>query len=213
MIKPCVPEILPWGSNGISPKLLCSSITRVERGPGSAEGRTVHKGLLIVFTGNGKGKTTAALGMALRAAGHGMRVLILQFIKGSWRYGELDALQRFPEIEIRALGSGFTWKKDNLEEDRVLAQRGWEEAAAALRSGEIDLLILDELNIVLAYGLLATEPVLDALRGRVPQLHVVVTGRGAPPGLLDAADLVTEMVQVKHPYHEQGITAQKGVEF
>ena len=114
----------------------------------------MQKGLLIVFTGNGKGKTTAALGMALRAAGHGMRVLILQFIKGSWRYGELDALKRFPEVEIRTLGTGFTWKKESLEEDRLLAQRGWQVAVAALQSDGLDLLILDELNIVLAYGLL-----------------------------------------------------------
>ena len=173
----------------------------------------MRKGLLIVFTGTGKGKTTAALGMALRAAGHGMRVLILQFIKGGWRYGELDALERFPEIEIRTLGTGFTWKKENLEEDRVLAQQGWEITAGVLERGEVDLLILDELNIVMAYGLLPLEPVLRALRERTPELHVVVTGRNAPPELLDAADLVTEMRQVKHPYHDQGIAAQKGVEF
>ncbi len=184
-----------------------------KRGSGNAEGRIVQKGLLIVFTGNGKGKTTAALGMALRAAGHGMRVLILQFIKGSWRYGELDALKRLPEVEIRTLGTGFTWKKENLDEDRLLAQRGWEEATAALQSDGLDVLILDELNIVLAYGLLAVEPVVQALQGRVRQLHVVVTGRGATQELLDAADLVTEMVQIKHPYHDQGIAAQRGVEF
>jgi cob(I)alamin adenosyltransferase len=173
----------------------------------------VRKGLLIVFTGTGKGKTTAALGMALRAAGHGMRVLILQFIKGGWRYGELDALERFPEIEIRTLGTGFTWKKENLEEDRVLAQQGWEIAAGVLAQGDVDLLILDELNIVMAYGLLPLEPVLRVLQERAPELHVVVTGRNAPPELLDLADLVTEMRQVKHPYHDQGIVAQKGVEF
>jgi cob(I)alamin adenosyltransferase len=142
-----------------------------------------------------------------------MRVLILHFIKGSWRYGELDALKRFPEVEIRTLGTGFTWKKESLEEDRLLAQRGWQEAVTALQSDELDLLILDELNIVLAYGLLPAESVLRTLEGRVPQLHVVATGRGAPQELLDAADLVTEMVQVKHPYHDQGIAAQRGVEF
>jgi cob(I)alamin adenosyltransferase len=173
----------------------------------------VQKGLLIVFTGSGKGKTTAALGMALRSAGHGMRVLILQFIKGGWRYGELDALKQFSEVEIRTLGTGFTWKKENLEEDRVLAERGWQEAVAALQSDELDMIVLDELNIVLAYGLLKVEHVLPSLQGRVPKLHVVITGRGAPQELLDAADLVTEMVQVKHPYHDQGIAAQRGVEF
>ena len=173
----------------------------------------MQKGLLIVFTGNGKGKTTAALGMALRAAGHGLRVLILQFIKGSWRYGELDALARFPEIEIKTLGSGFTWKKPNLDEDRVMAELGWVEAAGAIQRGEVDMIVLDELNIVLAYGLLPLEPVLQTLLARPARLHVVITGRGAPAGLLDAADLVTEMQQVKHPYHDQGIAAQKGVEF
>jgi cob(I)alamin adenosyltransferase len=176
-------------------------------------GGTVQKGLLIVFTGNGKGKTTAALGMALRAAGHGMRVVVLQFIKGSWRYGELDALARFPEIEIKTLGTGFTWKKENLDEDRVMAERGWAEAAEAIQRGEVDLVVLDELNIVLAYGLLPLEPVLQTLRARPTGLHVVITGRSAPAELLDAADLVTEMQQVKHPYHDQGVAAQKGVEF
>jgi cob(I)alamin adenosyltransferase len=176
-------------------------------------GGFVQKGLVIVFTGNGKGKTTAALGMALRAAGHGMRVLILQFIKGSWRYGELDALARFPEIEIRPLGTGFTWKKESLDEDRVLAEQGWAGAAGAIQRGEVDMIVLDELNIVLAYGLLPLAPVLQVLSARPPGLHVVITGRGAPQGLLDAADLVTEMQAVKHPYHDQGIAAQKGVEF
>jgi len=171
------------------------------------------RGLLIVFTGNGKGKTTAALGMALRAAGHGMRSLILQFIKGGWRYGELDALQRFPEITIQPLGTGFTWKKESLEEDRRLAEEGWERAVVAIGEGLYDLIVLDELNIVLHYGLLPVERVLEVLRHRPPALHVVVTGRNAPPALLDMADLVTDMQQVKHPYHDQGVKAQKGVEF
>lgn len=176
-------------------------------------GGCLSKGLLIVFTGNGKGKTTAALGMALRAAGHGMRVLVLQFIKGSWRYGELDALARFQEIEIRPLGSGFTWKKESLEEDRVLAERGWAEATGVIQRGDVDMIVLDELNIVLSYGLLPLEPVLRVLAARPAKLHVVITGRGAPQGILDVADLVTEMRQIKHPYHDQGIAAQKGVEF
>jgi cob(I)alamin adenosyltransferase len=173
----------------------------------------MRKGLLIVFTGNGKGKTTAALGMALRAAGHGLRSLVLQFIKGGWRYGELEALQRFPEIKIKTLGSGFTWKKEDLKEDRRLALLGWEEAGREIENAEYDLIILDELNIVLSYGLLPLDPVLEALRSRPPEQHVVVTGRNAPDGLLELADLVTEMRQVKHPYHDQGIAAQKGIEF
>lgn len=173
----------------------------------------MQKGLLIVFTGDGKGKTTAALGMAIRAAGHGMRVLMLQFIKGSWPYGELTTLRRIEEITIKPLGTGFTWKKDNLEEDLRLAAKGWEEALAALHEGAYQIVILDELNVVLSYGLLSVEPVLDALKNRPPHLHVVITGRGAPQELIDLADLVTEMRKVKHPFSEQGIKAQRGVEF
>jgi cob(I)alamin adenosyltransferase len=151
--------------------------------------------------------------MAVRAAGHGMRSLILQFIKGGWRYGELEALQSLPEIKIKTLGTGFTWKKENLEEDRRLARVGWEETASEIGHAEFDLIILDELNIVLSYGLLPLDPVLELLKNRPPQLHVVVTGRNAPERLIALADLVTEMRQVKHPYHDQGIAAQKGIEF
>ena len=173
----------------------------------------MSKGLLIVFTGNGKGKTTAALGMALRAAGHGLKVLILQFIKGAWSYGELEALNRFQEITIEPLGSGFTWKKETLEEDVRLAGAGWERAAAAMAESSYDMIILDELNYVLSYGLLPLEPVLDAISTRPEKLHVVVTGRNALAELVDAADLVTEMRQIKHPFHDQGLKAQRGIEF
>jgi cob(I)alamin adenosyltransferase len=171
------------------------------------------KGLLIVFTGDGKGKTTAALGMALRAAGHGMRALILQFIKGTWPYGELAALERLEEIIIKPLGSGFTWRKESLDEDRELARKGWEQAEDEIRKADYDMIILDELNYVLSYGLLPEGPVLEVLSHRPHGLHVVVTGRNAPQGLIDLADLVTEMRPVKHPYHDQGIKAQKGIEF
>lgn len=171
------------------------------------------RGLLIVFTGDGKGKTTAGLGMALRAAGHGMKVLILQFIKGAWSYGELEALKHIPEVTIEAMGSGFTWKKENLDEDRELARAGWEKAANAMRLGDYDLIVLDELNYVLSYGLLPLESVMETLGRRPPDLHVVVTGRNAPAKLMEMADLVTEMRQIKHPYHDQGIKAQKGIEF
>jgi cob(I)alamin adenosyltransferase len=173
----------------------------------------MRKGLLIVFTGEGKGKTTAALGMALRAAGQALRVLILQFIKGSWSYGELDALKRFEEIEIEQLGTGFTWKKETLEEDARLARSGWERAVAAMEESTYDMIILDELNYVLSYGLLPLEPVLLVFKNRRQDLHVVVTGRGAPEELVHAADLVTEMRLIKHPYHEQGVKAQRGIEF
>ncbi len=173
----------------------------------------MSKGLLIVFTGNGKGKTTAALGMALRAAGHGLKVLILQFIKGAWSYGELEALKRFDEIEIEPLGSGFTWKKETLDEDARLARSGWERAVAAMKESPYDMIILDELNYVLSYGLLPLELVLEAIRKRPTKLHVVVTGRNAPEELMGAADLVTEMRRIKHPYHDQGVKAQRGIEF
>ena len=173
----------------------------------------MSKGLLIVFTGNGKGKTTAALGMALRAAGHGLKVLILQFIKGSRSYGELEALARFAEITLEPLGSGFTWEKETLEEDVRLAGAGWERATAAMKESSYDMIILDELNYVLSYGLLPLELVLEAVRKRPANLHVVITGRGAPEELVGMADLVTEMRQIKHPYHGQGVKAQPGIEF
>ncbi len=173
----------------------------------------MKKGLLIVFTGQGKGKTTAALGMALRAAGHDMRVLFLQFIKGTWRYGELEALKKFHNVTIKPLGAGFTWKRETLDMDRELALAGWEQALEAMGSSDYDIIVLDEINHVLSYGLLPLEQVLSCLKGRPHHLHVVLTGRNAPPVLVEMADLVTEMVVVKHPYREQGIKAQKGIEF
>jgi len=173
----------------------------------------MRRGLLMVFTGEGKGKTTAALGMALRAAGHGLRVLILQFIKGSWSYGELEALKRLEEITIIPLGSGFTWQKENLEEDARLAREGWERAVKAMADPLWDIIILDELNYGLSYGLLPLEIILAAVSTRRKELHVVITGRGAPEELVHAADLVTEMRMIKHPYCEQGIKAQPGIEY
>lgn len=173
----------------------------------------MSKGLLCVFTGDGKGKTTAALGMVLRAAGQGLHCLILQFIKGAWVYGELMALEQLENVKIRTLGSGFTWTKDSMEEDRRLAVAGWDLAAAEIRRAEYDMIVLDELNVVLSYGLLAVEDVVPVLRDRPAHLHVVVTGRNAPEMIIAAADLVTEMRPVKHPYRDQGIKAQKGIEF
>jgi cob(I)alamin adenosyltransferase len=171
------------------------------------------KGLLIVFTGNGKGKTTAALGMAVRAAGHSMRTLILQFIKGSWAYGELQSLEQIQQIGIKPLGSGFTWKKESLDEDRRLAEAGWEQALFEMKRGYYDIIVLDELNVVLSYGLLAKEAVLRGLQNRPPGLHIVVTGRNAPDELIEIADLVTEMKEIKHPFRDQGLKALKGIEF
>lgn len=171
-----------------------------------------EKGLLIVFTGNGKGKTTAALGMALRAAGHGMRVLVLQFIKGAWTYGELLSIAKIQEIEIVQLGTGFTWKKENLEEDRRLAEAGWQRAVSEINSAAFDMIVLDELNIILSLGLLPLKTVLDVLEGRTSS-HIVVTGRNGPDELIAMADLVTEMKVVKHPYEDRGLKASKGIEF
>ncbi len=168
---------------------------------------------MIVFTGKGKGKTTAALGMALRAAGHGMRVLILQFIKGTWHYGELEAFKKFHNVTIKPMGAGFTWKRENMDMDRKLALEGWEQALKAMASDDYDMIVLDEIHHVLFHGLLPLEQVLDSLKGRPHHLHVVLTGRNAPPALMEMADLVTEMAAIKHPYREQGIKAQKGIEF
>jgi len=171
------------------------------------------KGLLIVFTGNGKGKTTAALGMAMRAAGHGQKVCFIQFIKGGWQYGELEAIKRFEGlIDLHVMGKGFTWKSDNLAEDTRLAREGWEVACAALASGIYHTVVLDEFTYLLHYKMLEIEPCLQVLAGRNPAQHVVITGRYAPEQLIAAADLVTEMTMIKHPL-KSGIKAQKGIEF
>ncbi len=151
--------------------------------------------------------------MAVRAAGHGMRVLILQFIKGTWAYGELQSLEKMEGIEIKPLGTGFTWKKENLEEDRRLAEAGCDAAVSDMKRGYYDMIVLDELNVVLSYGLLPGEAVVQALENRPHGLHIVVTGRDAPDELIAIADLVTEMKDVKHPFRDRGLKAQKGVEF
>ncbi len=171
------------------------------------------KGLLIVFTGHGKGKTTAALGMAMRAAGHGIRVLILQFIKGTWAYGELQSFEKIEEVEIKPLGSGFTWKKESLDEDRRLAKAGWEEAVSEMGRGYYEMIVLDELNVVLSHGLLPGEAVIDALKNRTTGAHIVITGRNAPGELIAIADMVTEMQDIKHPFRDRGLKAGKGIEF
>ena len=173
----------------------------------------MEKGLVIVNTGDGKGKTTAALGQALRAAGHGMKVCFIQFIKGNWRYGELEAVKRFESIiDFHVMGKGFTWKSDDIEKDKAAAQAGWQFAQEALISQRYDMVILDEFTYLLAYRMIDIEPVLAILANRPVALHVVITGRGAPPSLLEAADLVTEMREVKHPL-KKGVKAQKGIEF
>ncbi len=172
-----------------------------------------QKGLLIVNTGDGKGKTTAALGTALRAAGHGMRVGIVQFIKGAWTYGELAAIKRFDDlIDIHVMGRGFTWKSEDLEKDRQAAREGWAKAVDMIRSARYSLIILDELTYLMTFDFVDSDTILGTLKDKPPALHVIVTGRGAPDDLISMADLVTDMQAVKHPY-AAGIKAQQGIEF
>ncbi len=181
--------------------------------------KTIEKGLLIVHTGKGKGKSTAAFGLVLRALGNGMRVGIVQFVKGKWQTGERPVLERFADqVDLRVSGEGFTWETQDRARDIAAAEAGWaaaKEMIEACRGAapRYDMLVLDELNIVLRYDYLAIAEVVAALSRRPPDLHVVVTGRNAKAELIEAADLVTEMTMVKHPFREQGVKAQKGIEF
>ena len=177
--------------------------------------KTVEKGLLIVHTGKGKGKSTAAWGLALRALGNGMRVGVVQFVKGAWQSGERAALERFADnLDIRVMGEGFTWETQDRERDIRAAQAAWQAAVDMLAADPpYDMLILDEINIVLRYDYLPIAEVVDALRARPSMLHVVATGRNAREELLAVADLVTEMLAVKHPFREQNVKAQRGIEF
>jgi len=175
--------------------------------------KTEERGLLIVHTGLGKGKSTAAFGMVLRCIGHGMRVGIVQFVKGVWGTGERDVLAKFPElVTCRAMGEGFTWDTQDRERDIAAARAAWETAKAMIADPSYSLVLLDELNIVLRYDYLPLDEVLDTLKTKPRDLHVVVTGRNAKPELIDVADLVTEMTMVKHPFRA-GVKAQKGIEF
>lgn len=174
-----------------------------------------RRGLLLINTGPGKGKTTAALGTALRAMGNGMRVLMLQFLKGSWRYGELEAVEAFGgSFVIRQMGRGFV-KIGGAEadpEDIRLVQEAWTEACKAMVTGEWDMLILDEINYAISYGMLDAAEVAEALRNRPEMLHVILTGRNAHPALVELADTVTEMREIKHAY-ARGVLAQRGIEY
>lgn len=172
-----------------------------------------EKGLLIVFTGPGKGKTTAAFGMALRAIEHEMQVGIVQFIKGAQDSAERAILSRFKNVDFQVIGDGFTWLTQNREQDIATAERAWVEAERMIRDPRYALVILDEINIVLKYGYLDSARVLTTFSARRPELHIVATGRNAPEALIMQADLVSEIRAVKHPYREQGIKAQKGIEF
>lgn len=171
------------------------------------------KGLVIVYTGDGKGKTTAALGMALRAVGRGLRVLMVQFIKGSWDYGELHSARLLsPYFTVIPMGEGFTWETQDRERETKVAQEAWEFCKARIAEGGYEILIFDEIINAIDYGYLTAEEVVAALRKKPAKMHVVLTGRGAPEELIDLADLVTEMKEIKHPFHD-GIIAQEGVEY
>ncbi len=180
--------------------------------------KTIEKGLLIVHTGKGKGKSTAAFGLAARAVGNGMKVGVVQYVKGKWETGERVVLEAFPEqVTIRTMGEGFTWETQDRERDIRAAEAAWEaskEMIEACRGDDpaYDLVILDELNIVLRYDTLPLDEVVEFLEARPENLHVVVTGRNAKEELIEAADLVTEMTQIKHPFRS-GVKAQRGIEF
>lgn len=175
------------------------------------------RGIVIVNTGDGKGKSTAAFGTAMRAAGHGYRVGLVQFVKGTWKTGEKEALKRFPEIEHVVSGDGFTWNTQDRSQDIASARRGWELGVAMIEAARQDperyhLVILDELNIALRYNYLPADEVAEVLRNKPRELSIMVTGRDAPPAVLDAADTVTRMENVKHAF-DGGIKARRGIDF
>lgn len=176
--------------------------------------KTVEKGLLIVHTGKGKGKSTAAFGLVARAIGNGMKIGVVQYVKGKWETGERQVLERFPDqVTIRTMGEGFTWETQDKARDIAAAEAAWEVSKEMIDDPAYDLVILDELNIVLRYDYLDLEAVVETFRKKRGMLHIVVTGRNAKPELIDAADLVTEMTQIKHPFRDQNVRAQKGIEF
>ncbi len=175
--------------------------------------KTIERGLLIVHTGTGKGKSTAAFGMVLRCLGHGMKVGIVQFVKGAWETGERKVLNAYPElVTCRAMGEGFTWDTQDRARDIAAARAAWLAAKAMLADPGLSLVLLDEINIVLRYDYLDVAEVVATLKAKRDDLHVIVTGRNAKPELIEIADLVTEMTLVKHPFRS-GVKAQKGIEF
>ncbi len=183
-----------------------------QEGPQSVKGPRINKGLVIVNTGNGKGKTTAAMGLLFRAWGRDLRVIMLQFIKHSTaNFGEQRAAKKIG-VEMRAMGDGFTWRSRNLEESADLARAHWEDCKEVIAAGEHDVVVLDEFTYPMHYGWVPVEEVIEVLKARPEMQHVVITGRHAPEALVEYADLVTEMNVVKHPY-QSGIKAQPGVEF
>jgi cob(I)alamin adenosyltransferase len=176
-------------------------------------GKTIEKGLLIVHTGKGKGKTTAALGMVVRMIGHGRKVGVVQFVKGAMTSGEKMVFDRFPDqVEFKPMGEGFTWDTQDRARDIAAARAAWEEVKRMIADPSYDMVLADELNIVLRYDYLPLDEVLAVVTARPEMKHVVITGRNAPEGLMEAADLVTEMTLVKLPFRS-GVKAQPGIEF
>ena len=175
--------------------------------------KTEERGLIIVHTGKGKGKSTAAFGMVFRAIGHGFKVGVVQFVKGAWGTGERDVLEKFHDlVTIKAMGEGFTWDTQDRQRDLAAARGAWDMAKAMIADPSYKLILLDELNIVLRYDYLPLDEVLEVLRNKPRDTHVIVTGRNAKDELIDLADLVTEMTEVKHPFRS-GVKAQAGIEF
>ena len=175
--------------------------------------KTEEKGLVIVHTGKGKGKSTAGFGMVFRALGHGMKIGVVQFVKGSWDTGERWVLEKFPEqVTISALGEGFTWETQDRTRDIAMARGAWEQAKALIMDESYDMVLCDELNIVLRYDYLPVEEVIEVLKAKPEMKHVIITGRNAKDELIEVADLVTEMEMIKHPFRS-GVKAQKGIEF
>lgn len=194
------------------PAIKPARIHRPRKNRYKVKDRTERRGLLMVHTGDGKGKSTAALGVLVRASGYNMSVGMFQFIKSAETlYGEHIAAKELG-VDIIPLGDGFTWLSDNIDADRKLAERGWARVREAIESQTFDVLILDELTYCITYQWLDESEVLSTLRNRAPWMHVIVTGRNASPALIELADLVTEMRLVRHPYREQGIGAQPGIE-
>ncbi len=183
-----------------------------QESPGAIAPGAIAPGLTLIFTGDGKGKTTSALGLAFRALGHNFPVCIIQFIKGSWKYGELESAKRFDLLDFHVMGKGFTWKSANLDEDIKIAQEAWEFAKETILSGKHKLVILDELTYLITYEMVAESEILAIISQKPKDMHLVITGRGATTGLIECADLVTEMKEIKHPY-KKGVKAQKGIEF
>jgi len=175
--------------------------------------KTREKGLIIVHTGKGKGKSTAAFGMVMRCVGHGMKAGVVQFIKGKWETGERSVLERFPDLcEIKAIGEGFTWDTQDRARDIAHAEQGWSEVKRMMADPSFAFVLADEINIALRYDYLQVADVVAALKAKRPELHVCLTGRNAKDEIVALADLVTEMEMVKHPFRD-GVKAQKGIEF